>query len=551
LPRNNYLVIYSLNTNKRQVHFMSGYDYIVIGGGSAGCVMAARLSEMPDARVLLLEAGPKDTNPYIHLPMGFAKMTSGSLIWGYETTPLQHANNRSVVYPQARVLGGGSSINAEIYTRGCPEDYDRWASEMGCKGWSWNDLKQYFVKSEGNMRLAGPAHGTEGPLAVSDLPTPSPLSLAYVQGCMDIGMPYNPDFNSGHQEGAGLYQTTTKNGRRCSAAIGYLRPALKRGNLELRTGLTVKRIIVENGRAKGVEVFENGASKQLRADREVILTSGAIGSPKLLMLSGIGPAEHLETVGVKTIHDLKGVGQNFHDHFSTDVIWQLNGAHSYDKYKKPHWAVLAGLQYFLFRNGPVSSNIVEAGAFWWGDRAEPTPDLQFHFLAGAGVEEGVGSVPGGNGATCNSYHTRPRSRGSVTLRSNRIDDAPLIDPNSFSEPYDLERHIEGIIITQEVGRSKAFSKFVEREHFPGSECKTKSDYIAIARNHARSSYHPVGTCKLGIDEMAVVDLECRVHGIDGLRVCDSSIMPQVVSSNTNAPTIAIAEKAADMIRGNR
>lgn len=530
---------------------MSGYDYIVVGGGSAGCVMAARLSEMPDARVLLLEAGPRDTNPYIHIPAGFAKMTSGKLLWGYETAPLKHANNRTAVYPQARVLGGGSSINAEVFTRGCPEDYDNWAEAMGCKGWSWADLKPYFMKSEGNTRLSGPEHGTEGPLTVSDLRSHSPLSDAYVDGCVEIGMPRNDDFNSGRQAGAGLYQTTTRKGWRCSAAAGYLKPVLGRNNLTMRTGLTVKRIIVENGRARGIEVIENGTLRRIEADREVIITAGAIGSPKLLMLSGIGPAAHLRSVDVNVVHDLPGVGQNFHDHFSTDVVWQLKGPTSYDKYKKPHWAAVAGLQYMLFRNGPVSSNIVEAGAFWWGDRNEKTPDIQFHFLAGAGVEEGVGGVPGGNGATCNSYHVRPRSRGSVTLRSNRLKDSPIIDPNSFAEPYDLERHIEGIKITQEVGRTKAFGAYVEREHFPGSHCKTKQDYVDVARSNARSSYHPVGTCKLGVDDMAVVDLACCVHGIERLRVCDSSIMPQVVSSNTNAPTMAIAEKAADMIRGNR
>jgi choline dehydrogenase-like flavoprotein len=549
------LVIYNHIHAKLASHLwaqlMSGYDYIIIGAGSAGCVLAARLSEMPDARVMILEAGPKDSNPFIHVPVGFAKMTSGNLLWGYETAPLRHANNRKAVYPQARVLGGGSSINAEIYTRGCPEDYDNWATELGCKGWAWNDLKQYFLKSEGNTRLAGADHGTEGPLGVSDLPTPSPLSLAYVQACMEIGMPFNADFNSGKQEGAGLYQTTTLNGRRCSAAVGYLRPALKRKNLELRTGVTVKRIIIEKSRAVGVEIHGRDGVEILRADVEVVLAAGAIGSPKMLMLSGIGPAQHLASVGVATQHDLAGVGQNFHDHFSTDVIWQLNGPHSYDKYKKLHWQAVAGLQYALFRNGPVSSNIVEAGAFWWGDRTEKTPDLQFHFLAGAGMEEGIGTVPGGNGATCNSYHTRPRSRGSVTLRSNRIEDAPIIDPNSFAEPYDLERHIDGIKVTQEIGRSKSFSKYVTAEHFPGTQCKTKQDYIEVARSHARSSYHPVGTCKMGVDAMAVVDLNLRVHGIDALRVCDSSTMPHVISSNTNAPTIAIAEKAADLIRGNR
>jgi choline dehydrogenase len=368
---------------------------------------------------------------------------------------------------------------------------------------------------------------------------------------MDIGMPHNPDFNSGRQEGAGLYQTTTRDGRRCSAAVGYLRPVMGRKNLQVRTDLHVSRIIIENGRAAGVEVVENGGLTRIDAASEVIVTAGAIGSPKLLMLSGIGPADHLRDVGVAVVHDLPGVGQNFHDHFSTDVIWVLNGPHSYDKYKKRHWQAWAGLQYAMFRSGPVASNIVEAGAFWWSDRSEKTPDLQFHFLAGAGVEEGVGTVPGGNGATCNSYHVRPRSRGEIRLRSSNPADAPLIDPNSFAEPYDLERHIDGIKITQEVGRSRAMKRFIAAEHFPGPGVKTRDEYIACARANARSSYHPVGTCKMGRDEMAVVDTQLRVRGISGLRICDSSIMPEIVSSNTNAPTIAIAEKAADLIRGNR
>lgn len=527
------------------------YDYIIVGGGSAGCVMAARLSEIPDARILLIEAGPRDTDPFIHMPVGFFKMTGGPLTWGYQTSPLAHAGNRTAIYPQARVLGGGSSINAEIYTRGCPEDYDRWAEELGCKGWSAKDLQPYFVKSEGNTRLGGKNHGIDGPLGVSDLPSPNRVSLAYVQGCMEFGMPYNPDFNSGRQEGAGLYQTTTLNGRRCSAAVGYLRPALKRPNLTVRTDLHVNRLIVEKRRATGVEVIEGSLTRRINAASEVIVTAGAIGSPKLLMLSGIGNARHLKSVGVETCHDLPGVGENLHDHFSTDVTWVLNGPHSYDRYKKKHWQLWAGLQYLLFRNGPVSSNIVEAGAFWWGDRKEKVPDLQFHFLAGAGVEKGVGTVPGGNGATCNSYHTRPRSRGWVRLRSANPADAPEINPNSFAEPYDLDRHIDGIKVTQQVGQTRAMRKFVEREHFPGPGVKTKADYLAIARANARSSYHPVGTCKMGTDDMAVVDALCRVRGLERLRVCDSSIMPQVVSSNTNAPTIAIAEKAADMIRGNR
>jgi choline dehydrogenase-like flavoprotein len=310
-------------------------------------------------------------------------------------------------------------------------------------------------------------------------------------------------------------------------------------------------VIVENSRAMGVEIIDNGTLKLIRADREVIVTAGAIGSPKLLLLSGIGPAAHLRDKGVDVTHDLPGVGHNLHDHFSVDIIWQLNGPHSYDKYKKPHWRIAAGLQYYLFNSGPVTSNIVEGGAFWWGDRSAATPDLQFHVLAGAGVEEGVGTVPGGNGATLNSYFVRPRSRGSVTLISADPADLPIVDPNSLADPYDLDRTVDGIKIGQEIGRSRSFSRFVAREHFPGEACRTRADYEAVARSHARSSYHPVGTCKMGIDAMAVVDPQLRVRGIDALRVCDSSVMPKVVSSNTNAAAIAIAEKAADMIKGNR
>ena len=527
------------------------YDYIIVGGGTAGCVLAARLSEMPQARVLLLEAGPRDTDPYIHMPVGFFKMTGGPLTWGYKTVPLANADGRVTVYPQARVLGGGSSINAEIFTRGCPEDYDGWASEMGCAGWDFAALKPYFLKSEDNQRLGGDMHGVGGPLSVSDIPTPAAISLAFVQGCMDAGLPFNPDFNSGAQAGAGPYQTTTRNGRRASAAVCYLRPAQARKNLTVKTDILVTRILLEKGRAIGVEYREKGQLHRDTADSEVIVTAGAIGSPKLLMLSGIGPAAHLSERGVTVSHDLPGVGENLHDHFSTDVVWQLNGAYSYDKYKKLHWKALAGLRYLMFRDGPVASNIVEAGGFWWSDRNEKTPDLQFHFLAGAGIEEGVGTVPGGNGATCNVYQTRPRSRGTVRLRTSEPADAPLVDPNSFADPYDLDRHIDGIKLVQAIGRTRSFTRFVTREHFPGDAVKTRADYEAAARGNARSSYHPVGTCKMGTDDLAVVDLQLRVRGIDRLRVCDSSIMPRLISSNTNAPTIAIAEKAADLIRGNR
>lgn len=524
------------------------YDYVIVGGGSSGCVLAARLSEMEDARVLLIEAGPSDTNRYIHMPVGFFKMTGGPLTWGLRTAPQKHAGNREIPYAQARVLGGGSSINAEIFTRGVADDYDHWANELGCKGWAFRDVLPYFVRSEDNDTFAGDYHGNDGPLGVSNLATPNVLTRAFVRSCQQLGMPYNPDFNGATQEGCGAYQTTIRNAKRCSAATGYLHPALGRPNLELRTGCLTTRILVENGRAKGVDYVQNGRLKTARAEREVIVAAGAIGSPKLMLLSGIGPAGDLGTHGIPVVADLPGVGRNLHDHFGIDIVYELTGPYSLDKYARWHWMALAGLEYLLFGKGPVTSNIVEGGAFWYADRASPTPDLQFHFLAGAGVEEGVPAIASGSGCTLNSYTLRPKSRGSVTLRSADPADKPVVDPNFLADPYDLRTSVEGVRTSREIMNQPAFSEFVRKEHFPGDGVKSDADFEDYARQYGRTSYHPVGTCKMGVDKMSVVDPELRVYGVDGLRICDSSVMPRLVSSNTNAPSIMIGEKASDLIR---
>ncbi len=531
---------------------MTAYDYVIVGGGSAGCALAARLTEVPEVSVLLLEAGPTDRNPYIHMPIGFYKMTAGPLTWGLKTAPQRHAMDREIPYAQARVLGGGGSINAEVFTRGCPEDYDAWASEFGCAGWSFAEVKPYFLRSEDNDMLSGPHHGVGGPLGVTT-PNAQPLTRAFVQACQELGMPYNPDFNGPRQEGAGAYQITVRGGRRCSAATGYLKPARGRRNLTVRTDAQALRILVENGRAVGVEVGPKGggATETIRAESEVILASGAIGTPKLMMLSGLGPADDLRAHGIDVVADLPGVGQNLHDHFGIDLVYELSGPYSFDKYNKLHWMLWAGAEYLLFKKGPVASNIVEGGAFWYADETAPTPDLQFHFLVGAGVEEGVPKIASGSGCTLNSYTLRPRARGSVTLRSADPADAPIVDPNFLGDPYDLETSAEGVKISREILSQPAMRRYVKREHFPGDEVRTQADFEAYARRYGRTSYHPVGTCRMGVDEEAVVDPQLRVRGIEALRICDSSIMPRLVSSNTNAPSIMIGEKASELILGNR
>ena len=528
---------------------MNSYDYVIVGGGSAGCVLAARLTELPDVRVLLLEAGPADKSRHIHRPVGFAKLTAGPLTWGYRTTAQSHCQSREIPFAQGRVIGGSSSINAQVFTRGAPEDFDRWASREGCPGWSFDEVQPLFVRAEDNDLFFSEYHGAGGPLGVSQL-SAHPLTKRFVLACQEAGIPYNPDFNGPKQAGCGVYQATIRGGKRCSAAKGYLDPARSRPNLEVRSGAHASRIVIEDAKAVGVRFRQGAREHEVRAEREILVTAGAIGSPKLLMLSGIGPADELARAGVRVMHDLPGVGRNLQDHYGTDLIYELHDQVSVDRYKKWHWMVLAGLEYQLFGKGPVASNIVEGGAFWFAERDAAIPDMQFHFLTGAGIEAGVAAVPSGAGVTLNNYVTRPRSRGSVKLRSIDPTATPLIDPNYLAEPYDLKVSLAGVRKMQEIMTQPAFAKLIKGRHHP-NKLDTDAQAQAHVRSSGRTCYHPVGTCKMGQDDLAVVDPQLRVRGIENLRVCDSSIMPSLIGSNTNAATIMIGEKAVDLIRGNR
>ena len=526
------------------------YDYIIVGGGSSGCTLASCLSEDPDCRVLLLEAGARDWNPYIHLPVCYYKTTKGSLTWEFALSAQTHQEGITPPYTQARVLGGGSSINAQVYIRGIPEDYDGW-EKSGCPGWSYQDVLPYFKRAESNERFSGAYHGTEGPLAVSDQRHTHPLSKAFVQACQDFGMPYNPDFNGEQQRGAGLYQVTNRHGRRCSAAVAYLRGARKRPNLTIQTGAAVQRINVEKGRAISVEYVAKGQMFTAQSEREIILTAGAINSPKLLMLSGIGPTNHLASHGIRTIADLPGVGQNLHDHLDIFMMYNVKNIESYDVYKRAHRQIWAGMQYAMFRNGPVSATVVEGGAFWPTDDHLNSTNLQFHFLAGTGVEAVTDNSSTGNGCTLNAYLLQPRSRGSVMLKNSDPKQAPSINPNFLAEQFDLDKTVASVRMGQEIMAQPSIARYIVNEFMPGPEVRTRAAYEAYVRRESRSGYHPVGTCKMGQDEMSVVDPQLRVRGVDGLRVADASIMPRLVSGNTNAPTIMIGEKASDLLRGNR
>jgi len=527
------------------------FDYIVIGGGSAGSVLAGRLTEDPAVRVCLLEAGPADSSVFIHCPAGLAVMARFELNgWGQGTTPQPALNNRRGYQPRGKVLGGSSSINAMVYVRGQHADYDHWAAQ-GNPGWGWDDVKPYFLRAEHNERGADDWHAQGGPFNVADLRSPNRFSHLFTQAGVQAGYPHNADFNGAMQEGVGLYQVTHKNGERHSAAKGYLTPHLGRPNLQVVTGARATRILFEGRRAVGVEYRQGGSVQRVKAQREVLLSAGALLSPQLLMLSGIGPGAHLHQMGIPVMHNLPGVGAHLHDH--PDMVQVLDSPNLKDLFGLSLAGMVATLrgmaEWRRQRTGMLTTNFAEAGGFIKSAPGEPVPDLQLHFVIGKLVDHGRKTLLG-HGYSAHVCLLQPKSRGSVTLAHSDPMALPLVDPNFLADPDDMQRMVRGFRRLREILAQPALAQFGARELPATAGAQTDAEIQAVIRQYADTIYHPVGTCRMGPGPLDVVDAQLRVHGLDGLRVVDASIMPRIVSGNTNAPTVMIAEKAVDLLRAS-
>ena len=525
------------------------FDYIIVGGGSAGCVLANRLSEDPKNSVCLIEAGPKDRHPFIHIPAAVVTLIRHkTLNWCYNTVKQINSSNRSVYIPRGRALGGSSSINGMIYMRGHPFDFDDWAA-MGNPGWGFKDVLPYFKKSENNETRGGDFHGKGGLLNVSELEKRNELTDAYLDATDSLQLPRRDDFNAEDNEGFGYRQLTIKQGRRHSTAVAFLKPALNRANLTVVTDGLVNRVLLDGKRAVGIELKSNGAMQRISCAKEVILTSGAVGSPMILLRSGIGPASEIAKHGLPVLHELPGVGRNFHDHQAVSITVSTPTTASYAiTFKKLPWIAWNILRYGLTRRGFLAGNMIEGGGFTKTDPRLDRTDMQFGFMPGLRKSNGS-FINAGYGYTLAAMMLRPKSRGTVTLSGPNPEDGPLLDPNFFAEPEDIEVMLKGVKTARRMLEAPAFAKYGGQETKPGKAVQTDDELRQFIRDTASTVYHPAGTCKMGPGGDAVVDAQLRVHGIAGLRVVDASIMPVVIGGNTNAPTIMIAEKGADMILG--
>jgi choline dehydrogenase len=502
------------------------HDFVIVGAGSAGCALAHRLSEDGDNDVLLLEAGEPDDREEIHAPPRFPELYSSAVDWDYHTAPQPELSDRQLYHPRGKTLGGSSSLNGMIYIRGHPSDYDTWAG-LGNDGWEYDDLLPYFKRAEHFAPGDGEYHGEGGPLNVAGQVEPHPVSEALIEGMAEVGIERNPDFNAGRQEGSGFYHLTQKNGERCSSAAAYITPVLDRPNLTVETEAQVTSVTFDGDQAVGVEYEQDGTTVAAGASEEVVLSAGAINSPQLLMLSGIGPAEHLRDHGVEVRADLPGVGRNLQDHLKLGVVYEQS-------------------------NGPPApaptSNVVETGCFVRTDEDMPAPNLQFHNAPVYLLEHGLGAPDDDRTFfTMMPTQIRPESSGTVRLASADPHEPPIIDPEYLRADGDIEPLVEGVKLAREIADTDALEPYCGPEVHPGPDVTSEQGIREFVRDHASTVYHPVGTCKMGNDEMAVVDDRLRVRGVEGLRVVDASVMPRIVGGNTNAPTIAIAEKAADLL----